>query len=157
MFDRRRWYPNIGFQEIQFANELWQPGERICYGVFTGACDTDIADDVGQVLASANGAPRLVYWLTLNSHLPVHPGFEKRFLDCESPEGPFESEQVCRLAELWMQVFDRTADIIAAPGLAPTDVLIVGDHPPPFWSHEGRSHFMPGEVPWILLRPRAGG
>ena len=154
MFDRDRWYPNIGFQEIQFADDLWQPGERICYGVFTGACDTDVADDVASALAIQNGRPQFVYWLTLNSHLPVHPDFERRFLDCESPDGPFESEQVCRLAELWIQVFDRTADIIAAPGLAPTDVLIVGDHPPPFWSHEGRSHFVPGEVPWILLRAR---
>jgi len=70
--------------------------------------------------------------------------------------GPLKSEQVCRLAELWIQVFDRTADIIAAPGLPPTDVLIVGDLAPPFWSHEGRSHFVPAEVPWIRLRSRAG-
>ncbi len=157
MFDRDRWYPNIGFQEMQFADQLWQPGERICQGVFTGACDTDVADDVGRALASSNGGPQLVYWLTLNSHLPVHPDAEKRFLDCESPDGPFDSEQVCRLAELWIQVFDRTADIIAAPGLPPTDVLIVGDHPPPFWSHQGRAHFVPAEVPWILLRSRAAG
>jgi len=157
MFDRGLWYPNIGFQEMRFAAELWQPGERICTGVFTGACDTDVADDVGQALADANGAPQLVYWLTLNSHLPVHPDFERRFLDCESPGGPFESEQVCRLAELWLQVFDRVADIVAAPGLPPTDVLIVADHPPPFWSHQGRSYFVPGEVPWILLRSRAAG
>ena len=55
----------------------------------------------------------------------------------------------------WIQVFDRTAEIITAPGLPPTDVLIVADHPPPFWSHDGRAHFVSGEVPWILLRPRA--
>jgi len=156
MFDRDRWYPNIGFQDMRFADELWQPGERICPGVFTGACDTDIAEDVGRALASANGEPQLVYWLTLNSHLPVHPDSEKRFLDCETSSRPFQSEQVCRLAELWIQVFDRLADILAAPRIPPTDVLIVGDHAPPFWSHAGRSHFTPGEVPWILLRAREG-
>jgi hypothetical protein len=152
MFDRGLWYPNIGFQESLFAEELWQPGERICTGVFTGACDTDIAEDVGRALLGANGTPQLVYWLTLNSHLPVHPDFERRFLDCEGPDGPFRNEQVCRLAELWIQVFDRVAEMVTAPGLPPTDVLIVADHPPPFWSHEGRAHFVPGEVPWILLR-----
>lgn len=157
MFDRGLWYPNIGFQESLFAEELWQPGERICTGVFTGACDTDIAEDVGRALLGANGTPQLVYWLTLNSHLPVHPDFERRFLDCEGPDGPFRNEQVCRLAELWIQVFDRVAEMVTAPGLPPTDVLIVADHPPPFWSHEGRAHFVPGEVPWILLRARAGG
>ena len=155
MFDRDRWYPNIGFQEMRFAEQLWQPGERICQGVFTGACDSDVADDVGEALASENGTPQFVYWLTLNSHLPVHPDARSRKLDCEGPGGRFRSEQVCRLAELWIQVFERIADVIAVPGLPPTDVLIVGDHAPPFWSHEGRSHFVAGEVPWILLRPRA--
>jgi Sulfatase len=156
MFDRDRWYPNIGFQEMRFAEQLWQPGERVCPGVFTGACDTDLADDVSRALTSANGTPHFVYWLTLNSHLPVHPDAQNQKLDCKSPDGPFHSEQVCSLAELWIEVFERIADVVAAPGLGPTDVLIVGDHAPPFWSHEGRSHFVPGEVPWILLRPRAG-
>ena len=157
MFDRDRWYPNIGFQEMRFADQLWQPGDRICRGVFTGACDTEVADEVGAALESADGTPQFVYWLTLNSHLPVHPDTAQPELDCGGANGPFRSEPVCGLAELWIEVFERIADIIAVPGLPPTDVLLVGDHAPPFWSHEGRSHFVPGEVPWILLRWRGGG
>jgi len=157
MFDRDRWYPNVGFHDMRFAEQLWQPGEPICKGVFTGACDSDLADDVGAALRAANGTPQFVYWLTLNSHLPVHPDARGRQLGCDSAGGPFGNEQICRLAELWTQVFERIADVVTAPGLAPTDVLIVGDHAPPLWSHAGRSHFVPGEVPWVLLRPRAAG
>jgi len=120
-----------------------------------GVCDSDIAD--AGALVNPNGRPQLVNWLTPNSHLPAHPDSEQRFLDCESSEGSFQNEQVCRLVDLQIQVFDRIADIVATPGVPPTDVLIVGDHPPPFWSHEGRSHFGPAEVPWILLRSRAAG
>ena len=157
MFDRERWYPNIGFQEMRFADQLWHPGDRVCKGVFTGACDTEVADDVGAELLKGNGTPQFVYWLTLNSHLPVHPDTKSPILDCDGADRPFHSKQVCGLAELWLEVFGRIADIIAVPGLAPTDIVIVGDHAPPFWSHESRSHFVAGEVPWIRLRPRVGG
>jgi len=154
MFDRDRWYPNVGFEDLRFAEKLWQPGEPVCYGVFTGACDADVADEVGAELAAADDAPRFVYWLTLNSHLPVHPDTRGRRLGCEGSGEPFGNEQICRLAELWVQVFDRLADILAAPDLPPTDVLIVGDHAPPFWGRAARGHFVSGEVPWILLRSR---
>jgi hypothetical protein len=35
------------------------------------------------------------------------------------------------------------------------DVLIVGDHAPPFWTREGKSFFVRGKVPWILLQSRS--
>jgi hypothetical protein len=157
MFDRVRWYPNIGFQDMRFAEQLWQPGEPICPGVFTGACDSDVAGDVGEALMGADGTPQFVYWLTLNSHLPVHPDARGRRLGCDDTGGPFGDQAICRLAELWTQVFARIADVVTAPGLPPTEILIVGDHAPPFWGHAERAHFAPGEVPWILLQPRAAG
>ncbi len=154
MFDRYLWYPNVGFQDIFFREHLWKEDLRVCQGVYEGICDVDLARLVEQALVDGNENPRFVYWLTLNSHLPVDPAIDIKFLDCNGPEDPFAQKQVCYLADQWMQVLDKVADILANEDLRAVDVLIVGDHAPPFWTREGKSFFVRGKVPWILLQSR---
>jgi hypothetical protein len=154
MFDRYLWYPNVGFRGIFFREHLRKEDLRVCQGVFEGICDVDLARLVEQALVDGNENPRFVYWLTLNSHLPVDPGIDIKFLDCNGPEDPFAQKQVCYLADQWMQVLDKVADILANEDLRAVDVLIVGDHAPPFWTREGKSFFVRGKVPWILLQSR---
>lgn len=154
MFDRHLWYPNLGFRDIFFSEHLWNEGLRVCNGVFVGICDVDLARLVERALVDGNDSPRFVYWLTLNSHLPVDPTIDIKFLDCNGPKDPFAQKQVCYLADQWMQVLDKVAGILANEDLRPLDVLIVGDHAPPFWTREGKSFFVRGKVPWILLQSR---
>ena len=33
-----------------------------------------------------------------------------------------------------------------------TDILIVGDHMPPYFDRHDRSQFAPDRVPWLLLK-----
>jgi hypothetical protein len=40
------------------------------------------------------------------------------------------------------------------PALPPTDVLIVGDHMPPFLGRQKRFRFDPAHVPYVYLRAK---
>jgi phosphoglycerol transferase MdoB-like AlkP superfamily enzyme len=153
MFERNRWYPNIGFQQIHFLETLNSGSRPTCHNVFPGICDTDIARDVRRALIEQQGHPKLVYWLTLDSHLPVHPVLASYPERC-TEGGVYETEDVCLVADLWQQVFSVVSDIARDPDLEPTNILVVGDHVPPFWKSVDRSQFVHDEVPWVYLQAR---
>ena len=154
LFDRRRWYPNIGFEELRFAEEMYRPGDRICDGVFAGLCDIDVADRVAGLLDQTQDRPHFIHWLTLNTHLPVIHRSDRRHLQCEGADTPLDVVMVCSMTELWIELFDGIIDIAMTERPRPTDFLIVGDHAPPFWIRRSKAMFVPGQVPWILLRDR---
>ena len=70
LFERTDWYPKIGFDHMLFEPDLKALGADDCPGVFPGACDTDVGDILAKRLASAKGS-QFIYWLTLNTHVPV--------------------------------------------------------------------------------------
>ncbi len=148
MFDRTTWWPRIGLQKPVFGEEL-APPLPVCGAVFKGACDTAIADRVGEWLGGPPGS-RFVYWLTLNTHIPVIPGEHSGQIACEDG-GPFGVETVCHMVAMWRDVFDRVIDLALDPALGPTEILVVGDHAPPLWSRRDRALFEPGKVSWIRL------
>ncbi len=153
MFDRRLWWPLIGLQVMTFLEEMEPELARSCGRIFAGACDGDVA---GRVKAYANAAqgPAFLYWLTLNSHVPVQPGDGNGRLNCAGG-GPLGNEEVCTMAELWLDVFDSVVALATDPRLPPFEILVVGDHGPPLWSRSARNLFRPGEVSWFRLSPRA--
>ena len=154
-FDRTSWYPNIGFGEMRFAPELRRRGAAPCPGVFPGACDRDVPRQLGAALRQAR-EPSFLYWLTVNSHLPV---LENRHLQTErcarfDPALDAGFPMTCRLFQLFDQTGAALAREIAAPDFPATDILIVGDHIPPFFDRRHREQFAPDTVLWILLRPK---
>ena len=154
-FDRDRWYPLIGFERMSFRGALEAAGAGHCPNVFPGACDRDIPRLIGRDLAAAK-QPQFVYWLTLNSHLPVVANAQLRTENCRQLGPVLDSDYppVCRLFAIW----DDTAAALAAmanrPDFPPTDILIVGDHMPPFTQQKSRMMFDSTKVPWVLLRYR---
>jgi hypothetical protein len=149
MFERSDWYPNIGFDLAYFQEDLDAPGRAKCHTIFPGLCDREVAGDVRAALLEP-GAPRLVDWLTLDSHLPVHPGLARATAACAGAN-PYGDDKVCMLADVWRQVFELVADIAADPRLPPTNILVVGDHIPPFWERDTRALFEHDRVPWLYL------
>ena len=155
MFERRDWYPKIGFGEMHFLEEMVRDsGERVvgrCGSVFRGLCDRDVAELVHERLLAPGETPKFVYWLTLNSHIPF---VEKKDggLACGSPAGVIANETVCKLTELWSDVFDGVAAIASDPRLPATDILVVGDHHTPLWERDAKGRFKLGEVDWYFLR-----
>ena len=81
-FERSTWYPHVGFEHRVFGEELVAAGSRECGGVFPGACDRDVPRVLAARLKAA-ARPQFVYWLTLNSHLPVPPGRNLEVDHCE--------------------------------------------------------------------------
>jgi hypothetical protein len=154
MFERDKWYPRIGFLESHFLEGLATDSNRFhqrCGSVFTGLCDNDIASAVRDRLTTNPAERKLLYWLTLNSHIPYVPKQGGNF-KCGSDAAEIANTKVCELTELWADVFDGVASIATDPNLPPTDIFIVGDHPTPLWERAAAEHFTPHKVQWHLLR-----
>jgi len=149
MFDRSHWYPNIGFQQSLFARDFDQLGLAQCGAVFTGACDTAIADQLAAIIQKSQD-PLFLYWLTLNTHIPITPGEHSGRVPCPNG-GVFGDAEVCDMAGMWFDVFDAVARLATVDAKPAIDILIVGDHAPPLWSRKQRALFKPGLVPWVLL------
>lgn len=152
-FDRQYWYPNIGFQHQTFGPELLAKGAQDCGGVFPGACDRDVPRQLAAQLKAAT-KPQFIYWLTVNSHLPVPTGSNLNVDRCGqvSPELSEKFPMVCRQVGLWSQLDAAFVKEITAPDFPATDILIVGDHMPPYFDRKTRSQFAPDRVPYIMLR-----
>lgn len=154
-FDRTQWWPKAGFAQIDFGDQLLAQGARPCGGVFPGACDNSVPALIGQRLRSAN-QPQLVYWVTLNSHLPVLADPALGTADCTFggkalADGP---PMLCRLFLLHHLLSESLTQMALDPSLPPTDILIVGDHMPPFFQRDARERFDGAHVPWVLLKAR---
>lgn len=152
-FDRAAWYPIVGFDKELFGSALARRTKRMCGGAFRGPCDADLPPVIAAE-ASIGGKPKFIYWLTLNTHIPVVPGEAQTDYHCRRDPGVFGHIEVCRMAELWHDVFDAVARLALDPRIGPADILVVGDHAPPLWSKRGRAQFTPGRVPWYRLTPR---
>lgn len=153
MFERRDWYPQIGFSRTMFGEELLTRLQRRCGSAFRSVCDADLAPLIAREAKKTSG-PRFIYWLTLNTHIPVAPNEALTDFGCDSDRNGFGVARVCRMAELWHDLFASVATLALDPAIAPADILIVGDHAPPLWSKRGRNQFLPGQVAWYRLAPR---
>jgi phosphoglycerol transferase MdoB-like AlkP superfamily enzyme len=154
-YDRALWYPNAGLRRMLFRTDLVARGAGQCPGVFPGACDRDVPLIIARQLKTAR-KPQFIHWLTLNSHFPVpqlaalHTEVCKLF----DPTLATAAPMACRMFEIWDGIFANLAREITVPDFPVTDILIVGDHRPPFYDRRQRAMFSADRVPWILLRAR---
>ena len=115
MFDRERWYPEIGFDNELFGEEIVKTTHRSCGAGFHGACDADFAPIIADASrqAAQTGKPRFIYWLTLNTHIPVAPdeAYDRFSPATSSTTTVLSLPRVCRMAELWHDVFTVVAKI----------------------------------------------
>lgn len=157
-FSREDWYPQIGFARSEFRDDLARRGISQCDGVFAGACDREIPALIAEQLKAAK-APQLVYFLTLNTHLPIKNDAGLGSAECRiGGEAWAEANpQLCRLFLLHRQLADAIDRMAMDAELPPTDILIVGDHFPPFFDRNHRNRFRPGVVPWVFLRHQPTG
>jgi hypothetical protein len=157
-FKRENWYPNIGFERQLFDKDMMKAGAEKCGGVFPGACDRQIPAQIAAKLKAAD-KPMFLYWLTLNSHLPVPAGLNLNADDCErvSPLLKAEFPQICRQFAIYTDIQTALAREITAGNFPDADILLVGDHMPPYFDRHHRTQFDPGQVPWLYLRRKDGG
>lgn len=156
-FDREKWYPNAGFAETRFAGDLHAEGARRCGGVFAGVCDRDVPAQIGEALRKAK-QPTFLYWLTVNAHLPVPPGLNLNVDNCAriSPSLAENFPQICRQYAIFDDTDAALAKQFSAADFPETDILIVGDHMPPYFDRHQRTQHDPTRVPWLYLKHRGG-
>jgi len=154
-FDRDKWWPKLGFQTMDFKPQLLAAGARQCGGIFPGACDQDVPGLIGAKLKAAS-QPQFVYWVTLNTHLPVIADPKLGTANCELTDPAWQANdpQLCRMFMLHHRLADAIDKLAMDPALPPTDFLIVGDHMPPFLGRQKRFRFDPAHVPYVYLRAK---
>ncbi|MEM8918493.1 MAG: sulfatase-like hydrolase/transferase [Pseudomonadota bacterium] len=158
-FKRNEWYPHIGFDSQEFWPELEKRGAEWCGGVFAGACDRHVPAMLAENLKRAE-KPTFLYWLTLNAHLPVPTGANLNADDCArvSKELASEFPMICRQFAIFDDIDKALITEITASDFPEADILLVGDHMPPYFDRHNRSQFDPERVPWLYLKakPRSG-
>ncbi len=154
-FKRADWYPNIGFQKREFWPDLQKKGAEWCGGVFAGACDRQIPKLLAESLKQAD-QPTFLYWLTLNAHLPVPTGLNLNADDCGkvSPELAKDFPMICRQFAIFDDIDKALVQEITASDFPEADILLVGDHMPPYFDRHNRSQFDPERVPWLYLKAK---
>lgn len=156
MFQRARWYRNIGFERMTFKPDLQKLGLPICPGAFPGICDASIAPWIGSQLEQGNpAAPKFVYWVTLNSHIPVplNPHLPADST-CATQATLSGSGALCSWFRLVLSVHESVAQLALQVEARPTVFVVVGDHAPPFASLPLRSRFSNTVVPFAILTPK---
>jgi phosphoglycerol transferase MdoB-like AlkP superfamily enzyme len=157
MFNRQKWYPSIGFDQMYFKPQLFQAGLPICEGAFPGICDGAIADWIGNhLLSGSSEKPLFIYWVTLNSHLPVpqNPNLPPDQTCALYPE-LVHSTTLCSWFRLVSQVHQSIQKVALRTQNRPTVFIVVGDHAPPFSNPELRAQFSRTDVPFVILTPRS--
>ncbi|MEL7199137.1 MAG: hypothetical protein AAGL10_12555 [Pseudomonadota bacterium] len=156
-FGRFEWYPKLGFDESSFEKDLKKRGARHCDGVFAGACDVDVPKMIADDLRASPSDRNLVYWLTLNAHLPVAHESALGTRECELGDAEWREDfpMLCRNYMVHQLVADAIFKELSDPGFPEADVLIIGDHMPPFFQRSIRTRFDAAHVPWIYLENKA--
>ena len=136
---------------------MQRAGAGKCGGVFPGACDRHIPQQIAAKLKAAE-KPTFLYWLTLNSHLPVPTGLNLNVDKCERISSRLNAEfpQICRQFAIYHDIQIALASEITAEDFPDSDILLVGDHMPPFFDRHHRTQFDPEHVPWLYLRRKDG-
>ncbi len=155
MFRRSTWYGTVGFQEMWFEDRFQQIGLPECAGGFSGICDADIAQWIGNRLHRRDTQPSFLYWVTLNSHLPVPiPSNVKGAASCAIVPSGQRYPALCSWFQLISNVHRSVAQVAQSNPSRPTVFVIVGDHAPPFADPFLRSQFSNSVVPYVILEPR---
>ena len=155
MFKRSNWYQLIGFQEQWFRDRFREQGLPDCFGAFTGTCDAAVAQWIGHRLSQRDAQPDFLYWVTLNSHLPVPtPAPLPDGQVCSMTPSLSEKPALCSWYHLVANVHQSVSQAAASDLARPTVFVVVGDHAPGFADITIRSQFSSEVVPYVLLIPR---
>ncbi|MFZ1743469.1 MAG: sulfatase-like hydrolase/transferase [Pontixanthobacter sp.] len=156
-FHRDEWYPKLGFEYREFEPELRKSEARFCDGVFAGVCDTDVPKILGNRLRASKSKRNLIYWLTVNAHLPVGPNELLGTDVCRLGNAQWRADfpMLCRSFEVHEAVANAIFEEIMREDFPEADILIVGDHMPPFFPRAIRSRFDAAHVPWIYLENKS--
>ncbi|UYZ85033.1 hypothetical protein MTZ49_05600 [Entomomonas sp. E2T0] len=150
LYDRKHWYPIVGFNEIYFGGDIDLPKDSFeNRAIFDPSLVPFIAEKFGD------NKKIFLYWLTLTTHYnyPEKEIKNHRF-SCEKFNIPRDID-TCRNLMLQAQYFDALADLVSKPEMAGAEVVVIGDHNPSFFidkNGQNMSYFVEKEVYWIHFK-----
>ena len=65
--------------------------------------------------------------------------------------------QICRQFNIWHDIDSAMVKQITAADFPDSDILLVGDHMPPYFDLHHRTQFDPEHVPYLYLRRKDTG
>ena len=157
MFYRSSWYSTLGFDHTWFEADLKTAGLASCHGAFPGICDSSIAAWIGESLLTGDKVkPRFIYWVTLNSHVPVpaHPDLPDDGV-CATSSELRNSAALCSWFQIERAVQQSVQKVALQTTYRPTVFILVGDHAPPFSDAQLRNDFSSTMVPYLMLTPKS--
>lgn len=148
LYDRKDWYKHAGFQDVLFGENFI--GLQRCKA-FNGICDEKLFNVVGNKFRENINEKLFFYWMTLTSHSPyVENDIHNRRIDCEKFAINSDGE-MCRNIHLHAQFFDDLAKLLQKPEMRGVEVMVVGDHQPPFFTQDFK-YVNPLTVSYIHLK-----
>jgi len=151
MFNRSVWWPMIGIDESNFIESSELSDLPRCGGMFNGVCDQAV---LMKALQRTEQPQTLVYWLTLQTHLPVqrdHAVPDDLLLLCAAAK---VSHDVCAHLASVGAVLAQTVQLAdVMPANHKPLLVIFGDHAPPFMKSDERLAFKQTRVPLFVLEP----
>ena len=148
MYARFSWYPDVGFEDSYFLD---RPMKNVaqCYS-FPGYCDVDLIPSVMEYIGRQDRV--FFYWMTLNSHAPYDKRDLKKLSEDLCPQYSIQHGERCRSFLLLKEFFDELASGVSLGHFAGLEIVLVGDHKPPFFGGDYSREFLPNVVPYMHLR-----
>ncbi|MEG0619346.1 MAG: sulfatase-like hydrolase/transferase [Bacilli bacterium] len=147
MYDRKYWYPRVGFRKLIFKDTLINKKSK-CFS-FPGMCDRDLLTYILQSFKENEKV--FFYWLTLNTHM----NYDMRDLKVDIFNCEFynigSNSPSCRNLKLQKQFFYYLSKLLERPEMKGVYIVVVGDHSPPMHGSE-KSVFIKGQVPVLIMR-----
>ena len=150
MFNRNKWWPQIGLETNIFAEDFQRVGAPVCGATFAGICDQVVINRAFDEAQKTKNS--FVYALTLNSHLPIHIEQLDRPLQllCDKAKTP---NDVCVITQILGRALTSISNGANSSRVKPL-VIVVGDHAPPFSSLSSRQEYSATFVPAWIMEPR---
>lgn len=154
LFERNRWYRELGFDQIYFGGKMMKEFDNLerCGSAFEGICDRSAWQAVIQTAKQAS-RPAFIYWMTLTAHLPVLPNKDLGHRhSCRSLPDLDHASAVCDHMQWHRSLFREIVQDLQQSRFDDTRLILVGDHPPSFLDQQRRALFSETHVPFVEIR-----
>ena len=147
MFDRKHWWPNVGFDTSFFLEDYFNKNTKMFGSNFSGLSDKFLIHEIEEkIFSDKNDSPFFIYLLTLNAHLPL-----SKNLNAEYNILGFDTLTVTQIIDsVNYKLIQEISDLVKVSHN--TWFFIVGDHPPPLGS-ELNKHYDNKFIPSIFIKP----
>lgn len=162
MFYRKKWWRNIGIENSYFSEDIMFENRSKSI-LNTETSFNSVNDEVSYDFISKKSLGKnkvFAYLLTVNTHLPFRYEYNNgTFYDFKSINGKTSNDLFLNysknISQQQKRIFQQIAYFVSKINLDHWDeVLIVGDHPPPFPDIVDRKMFSQKVVPYLFVKKK---